>query len=208
MSEIISLSDIDKERNGPPLGDKETWKFLHGKATKEFVLEETTRIDENIEMIGEELKRAAIGISQVFTLQKMLGLQLETFLRMLDTAIPGFRDNYKMEHKRTVAFSNFIDSLNNEGQHSQKPMLEKVDIVRTWNSDKENVKVKGFYFGLPNYLLEKPLEFTEDQAEMLAIEFEFPELFDQYKAARVKAEGVAAAGPVVVPPLEEKPENE
>lgn len=206
-SRIISLSDIDKESGGPSKGDKQTWQFLHSKASKEFVLEETTRIDENIEMIGEEMKRAALGISQVFTLQKMLGLQLETFLRMLDIAVPGFRDNYKTEHKRTVAFSNFIDSLNNEGQHSQKPMMEKVDIVRNWNSNKENVKVKGFYFGLPNYLLEKPLEFTEDQAEMLAIEFEFPESFEQYKMVRAKAEG-KPTGPVEVPPLQEALKNE
>jgi hypothetical protein len=185
MSELISLSDIDRE--AAPTGDKETWKFLHGKATKEFVLNETTRIDENIEMIGEELKRAAMGLSQVFTLQKMLGLQLETFMRMLDTAVPNFRNNFKVEHKKTIQYSTFIDTLNNDGQHAAKPMAEKIDIVRNWNKDEANIKVKGYYFGLPNDILEKPTEYTEDQVEMLALEFDFPEIFDQYKTALAAA---------------------
>jgi hypothetical protein len=186
MSNIISLSDLDKESKATN-GDKETWKYLHGKATKEFVLEETTRIDADIEMIGEELKRSVVGFSQLFTLEKMLGLQLESVISVLDKINPDFRKMFVAEYKRTIAFSAFIDTLNNQGQHADKPILEKAALARDWNSNKENLKVKGLFFGLPDYIITHPTEFTEDQVEILALEFEFSESFEQYKTALAEA---------------------
>ena len=192
MSKIISLEE-ERER-------QEMNRFLRGKATREFVLQEVGRLDADIEMIGEELKRSATGFSQLFTLQKMLGLQFETLVRMLDENVPEFRANFAIEYKRTVSYSNFIESLNNEGTHAAKPMMEKIDIVREWNKNKNNLKIKGFYFGLPEYILSHPTEFTEDQVELLAIEFEFPEVFEQYKSLLSSKEPVVeetvASGPV------------
>lgn len=192
MSKIISLEE-ERER-------QKMNRFLGGKATREFVLQEVGRLDADIEMIGEELKRSATGFSQLFTLQKMLGLQFETLVRMLDENVPEFRANFAIEYKRTVSYSNFIESLNNEGTHAAKPMMEKIDIVREWNKNKNNLKIKGFYFGLPEYILSHPTEFTEDQVELLAIEFEFPEVFEQYKSLLSSKEPVVeetvASGPV------------
>lgn len=194
MSKIISLSDIDNEKH-------EVYKFMQGKATKEFVLQEVERSAIELQdILKGELQRAASGFSQLFTLQKVVGLQLETLIRMLDTAVPDFRSNFAIEYKRTIEMSNFIDSLNNEGQHAAKPMLEKVDIVRDWNKDKDRLKIKGIYFGLPSYILSNPTEFTEDQVELLALEFEFPEVFDQYKSILASHNAVVeertVAGPV------------
>ena len=196
MSKIISLNDLNNE-------DHELYKFMHGKATKQFVIEEVYKANTELQdIMKEELGRAASGFSQIFTLQKIIGLQFETLVRMLDSAVPEFRSNFGNEYKRTIEFSNFIDSLNNDGQHAEKPMLEKIDIVRDWNLNKENIKVKGLFFGLPNYILSNPEEFTTDQVEFLAIEFEFPEVFEQWVSINAAKNPVVTetvvAGPVEV----------
>lgn len=205
-SGLISLDDMNN--------DQKVYRFLHGKATKEFVLNETTRIDKDIEMIGEELKRSAVGFSQLFTLQKMLGLQFETMVRMLDTNVPDFRKNFTIEYRRTMLMSQFLDTLNGQGQSSEKPMMEKVDLVRGWNADKENIKIKGAFFGLPDFILSNPTDFTEDQVELLVLEFDCAEIFDQYKSLLAKKDAEVTesvvAGPiteapplVLVPPVQE-----
>ena len=195
MSKIIQLSDLEGE-------DREAWKFAQGKASKQFVIEEVYKANTELQdIMKEELQRSAQGFSQLFTIQRIMGLQVETLIRMLDRAVPEFRTNFGVEYKRTVEFSTFIDTLNGDGQHSAKPMLEKVDLARDWNKDKDNLKIKGFFFGLPNYILSNPTEFTEDQVELLALEFEFPEIFDQYKsllsAKKPVVEETVVAGPVV-----------
>ncbi len=185
MSNIIQLSDLDGE-------NKEAWKYAQGKATKQFVIEEVYKANTELQdIMKEELQRSAQGFSQLFTLQKMLGLQMETFVRMFDAAIPEFRSNFGIEFKKTIEMSNFVDSLNTDGQHGSKPMSEKIDFVRDWNRDKEHIKIKGAFFALPNYILSHVEEFTEDQVEFLAIEFEFPEIFEQFKSL------LAAKNPVV-----------
>jgi hypothetical protein len=167
--------------------EREKAQWMEGRASRLFVLTEVNKVYAEIEMIGEELKRASVGFSQLFTLQKMMGLQLETLVRMLNDAVPEFRKKFEGEYKRTILFSQFIESFNKEGLNSEKPFREKIDIVRAWNNDSKNVKVTGLYFGLSDYVLNNISEFTEEEVATFEDEFEIPDLASEFSKKKLEA---------------------
>lgn len=152
--------------------EREQQQWMEGKASRTFVLNEVNKIYKEFEMIGDELKRASMGFSQLFQFQKMMGLQLETFVRMLNDAVPEFKTNFAKEYERTIVFGNFIDSLNNTGANGAKPMREKIDLAREWNGVTGNLPVSGMYFGLFEYMMENIKEFTEEDIHDLCATFD------------------------------------
>lgn len=175
MSNILNFSQMPNLKS-----ENEKQQWMEGKASRLFVLNEVGKIYPELEMIGEELKRAAVGFSQIFTLQKILGLQMETLVRLIDKAVPDFKNQFQEEYKKTIEFSQFLESFSSEGANGAKPFREKLDMVRDWNKEKD-IKITAMHFGIAEYVVANYSEFTLEEVEALAEEFSVPELVDNYK---------------------------
>lgn len=171
---------------------KEQQQWVEGRASREFVLKETNKIYQELEMIGEELKRSSIGFSQVFQFSKMLGMQTETLIRMLNDAVPEFKSNFKKEFARTISLTKFLESLNSTGQNSAKPMAERIDMARAWNAVEGNLSVSGIYFGLPEYILNNISEFSEETLQELCSEFDMSDFSNAFQKKRTENQDVTS----------------
>jgi hypothetical protein len=160
---------------------KEQQQWMEGKASRTFVLQEVNKIYQEFEMIGEELKRSSLGFSQVFQFSKMLGMQVETLIRMLNDAVPEFKTNFTKEFQRTISLTQFIESLNNFGSNSSKPMAEKIDLAKSWNAAEGNLPVSGVYFGLPEYILNNIKDFSEEELSDLCSTLDMSSYLETFK---------------------------
>src|SRR3974390_428468 len=119
MSDIIRPGIVMPENV-----DREFW--LKGKPTRQEVLTEVASSIAEIQVaLNGQLQRMGNGMSQAFNMVRILGKQLETLVRMMDMAVPGFRENFKVEVVKTMKMVEFLDTIMTPGEHSAKPIKQR-----------------------------------------------------------------------------------
>lgn len=149
-------------------------QWLKGKPTREDlfeVIQEVLKVSKSTEALQELLAAQSRSLSQIFQLTRITGLQNETLVRMMEKAVPGYRENYELELGKTFAMVAFLDDVNSdpkpgkEGEKVPPPisMREKINKVLEWNRTEGNIPVEAKHFGLSEYIAEHPAEFTEEE---------------------------------------------
>jgi hypothetical protein len=168
MSELILPENIAKTM--PNLrSDREQAQWWEGKATRRELAVQVAHITERID---KEMHSVAKTLSNVYSMARVNGLQLETMVRMLNKGVPDFKKVFNQEFNLTLQYVGFLDTINPRGEHSEKPMKEKIEMVRAWNAREDAVKVIAAHFGLDMYIVEHSDEFTPEEREALKIEFD------------------------------------
>lgn len=186
MSKVISLEDArvkeDLIKNSAPnfKSDKETNQWLQGKISRGDVILLIGTVREEFEKlkvdVSNHLAELASQQQQALYLTRMLGLQIETILRIAEgdgTENPKMRAKFKYEFKRTVEFASFLDKLNPSGEFYNKSMKEKLELIKEWNNNSENYFINRDYIGLKNYIETHPDEFTEQEVREYQVLFNF-----------------------------------
>lgn len=162
-----SLVDMPNFRS-----DREVDQFLSGKPTR---AELSKAIENTHKSLQSSIDNQFLQVHQAFSnlsnLTRLHGLQIETLVRFIDSVVPDFKKNYHVELNKTLSFTVFLDSVNPPGEHSGKPMQERINLVREWNKTEGNIKAEGFHFGLPKYILAHLSEFTPQELADLNQEF-------------------------------------
>ena len=188
------MSDLILPGNMPSFGsDREGAQWLNGKPTRAELQAEMTKVSGVMQSaINGELSKISQVVARMFSMIRTNGLQLETCVRMLDSAVPGFRDNFEKEFQKTIALVNFLDKVNPPGEHSENPIRQRIDIVRGWNAQEDVLKVKGLHFGLDAYIHDHPSEFSEEEIKAFNEEFDMevtkmplPEVVTQDRVAEI-----------------------
>lgn len=149
--------------------DQSAAQWFEGKATRRELAVQVTNISNRID---KEMQAVAKMTSNVYSMSRVNGLQLETIVRMLNKSVPDFKKVFQEEFTLTLQYVSFLDTINPRGEHSEKPMKEKIEIVRSWNAREDCVKVVGAHFGLDTYIIEHSDEFTPEEREQLKVEFD------------------------------------
>ncbi len=153
--------------------DREQAQWWEGKISRREVAVQVNNLTKQFnEKLDKELFSVSKMMSNVFNLARVNGLQTETLIRLLETAVPGYKDNFDIEFKKTLHLVGFLDAINPPGQHSQKPIKERIQLVRDYNAIEGCVKAKGEHFNLEDYIVAHPDEFSVEEREELSKEFE------------------------------------
>lgn len=154
-------------------GEHEREQWMAGKPSRQEVMSEVAaNIAGLTKTLNEQLQRIGGGMTQAFDMIRLLGQQNETMVRMMDIAVPGYRRMFTQELAKTGKMVEFLDTIMAPGEHSQKPIRERIELVRGWNAQENVVKVMGEHWKLDEYIRENSTEFTEEEIEALNKEFE------------------------------------
>lgn len=148
--------------------EREQAQWWEGKISRREVAVQIAQINQRLE---KELHGVARMVSNVYSMARVNGLQSETMVRMMEMAVPGYEEKFDEEFKKTLALVGFLDTINPPGEHSQKPIKEKIQMIRDWNAIEGSVKVKGEQFSLDSYIVKHPEEFTQEELAELSEEF-------------------------------------
>ena len=152
--------------------DREAAQWFEGKPTRREVLTETKRMSDVVQAaVNNEFAKVGNTLGQIVGMIRTQGLELEALVVSLDNAAPGFREGYLKEFRRQSEFVMFLEDFAKEGQHAEKPIKEKIDMVRAWNVREDVVKVYGDKFLLKKTIEAHHSEFTPE--ELVALESEF-----------------------------------
>ena len=152
--------------------DRDAAKWYEGKPTRTEVINEVKRISELVkDSVNVEFVKIGQTLSQLIGMIRTQGLELEALVESLDKAAPGFREGYIKEFRRQSEFSMFLEEFTDQGQHSSKPIREKLDMVRAWNAREDVVQVYGDKFIFKKYIESHNNDFTPE--ELVALESEF-----------------------------------
>ena len=64
-----------------------------------------------------------------------------------------------------------MEDFSKEGQHAEKPVKEKLDMVRAWNAREDVVKVYGDKFLFKRLIEANPSDFTPEELKSIEEEF-------------------------------------
>src|ERR1035437_4397015 len=184
MSELILPPGMASEM--PNLGEREQAQWWAGKATRREVEVQLQAIRTRLD---KELHSVAKMMSSVYSMARVNGLQAETMVRMMEKAVSGYDEKFDEEFKKTLALIGFLDTINPPGEHSQKPIKERIQMVRDWNAIEDGVKAKGEQFSLDTYIMRNQKEFTPEEVADLSVGFsmklpEMPPVIEVQEAVR------------------------
>lgn len=148
---------------------REQAQWWIGKPTRRDMAIQVKSISDRID---KEMKAVAKMTSSVYSMARVNGLQLETMVRMLNKSMPDFKKVFNQEFNLTLQYVGFLDTINPRGEYYEKPMKEKIEMVRAWNAREDVVKVIAAHFGLDTYIIEHSDEFTPEEREALKVEFD------------------------------------
>lgn len=152
--------------------DRDAAKWYEGKPTRMEVINEVKRMSESITAnMNVEFTKIGSTFGQLIGMVRTQGLELEALVVSLDKAAPGFREGYVKEFKRQSEFVMFLEEFSQHGAHAEKPIKEKLDMVRAWNAQEDAVQVYGDKFIFKKYIEAHSNEFTPE--ELVALESEF-----------------------------------
>lgn len=149
--------------------EREQAQWWEGKSTRRDLAIQVKNISDRID---KEMQAVAKMTSSVYSMARVNGLQLETMVRMLNKSVPDFKKVFEEEFHLTLQYVGFLDQLNPRGEYYEKPMKEKIEMVRAWNAREDVVKVVAAHFGLDQYIIEHSDEFTPEEREALKVEFD------------------------------------
>ena len=185
------MSNLDVNLgNMPNFGSsREADQYLQGKPTRAEMMSDMQKMWEKLlELVHGQAQYSSGTIGRIGHMARLNGLQLDTMVRLIEKAVPDFEKNFKLEFQKTLDFVAFLDTINPPGEHSEKPIRERIDIVRAWNSVPEHeLKAKSEHFGLSRYIMQNPTEFTAEEVEALNVEFSMDAVVPTKEA--VNAEG-------------------
>ena len=183
MSEIIAPPNFKSER------EQEQW--LSGKATRIELTQALMASEERtVKGVNEQLGKMGNMMQTLFTLNRVNGMQLESLVRLMEKAVPDFRDNFLKEFEKTKELVLFLDKFSNNGEFAGKPIKEQIQLYRDWNANTEHVQITGKHTNIQKYVMEHTDEFNQEELDALRTDFDI--------MVPVIPEPVAEAGPVTV----------
>jgi hypothetical protein len=182
MSELILPPGMAAEM--PNLGEREQAQWWAGKPTRR---EMEIQLEGVRKQLIKEMYSISKMMSNIYSMARVNGLQMETMVRMMEIAVPGYKEHFEVEFKKTLAFVGFLDTMNPPGEHSKKPIKERIQMVRDWNAIEGGVKATGDHFGLEDYIVKHPTEFVPEEIEELTKEFDLhlPEMPQKIEVTEV-----------------------
>lgn len=169
MSDLILPDSVTKTMPNFRGNEKQQADWWEGKTPRREMAVQVKNISDRID---NEMRSVAKMTSNIYSMARVNGLQLETIVRMLNKSVPDFKKVFEEEFNLTLQYVSFLDTINPRGEHSEKPMKEKIEIVRAWNAREDAIKVVGAHFGLEQYIIEHSNEFTPEEREALKVEFD------------------------------------
>jgi len=181
--------------------DKEVAFWINGKASRKDVLEVQTEV-QKLQKVVEQLQHMVSMqnnmVGKVFSYTQLNGMQNETMVRMMDIAVPGYRENFQAQFAKTVELVTFVETINPKGKDANKTMKEKIELVREWQKNPEHLTIRGFHFGLDEYLKTEQKEFTPEEVAALKDEFDIKDEVEEVVATPevVEAQNESTEKPV------------
>lgn len=167
MSEIITPENMPNL-----LHEHEQRQWLEAKATRrDLEMLKMSMKQQFDQQLGANLKNIASTMSRIYAMARMNGLQVDTITRIVGAAVPDFEKTFEIELKKTMDLTQFLDTMTQGGGNADKTYKEKVELIRGWNSRDDVLKAEGSHFGLEEYVLAHPDEFTAEEIEALNKDF-------------------------------------
>lgn len=168
------IIDPNEMNNAPNfVNEQDAAKWLEGKPNRREIIAEIKRMREGvIEASNNEFMKIGQTLSKLVGMVRIKGIELESLVESLDKAAPGFREGYITEFNRQFDFVQFVEGFIEQGEHSEKPIREKIDIIRSWNAVETNVPIKGNKFIIRKQIEVSAAEFTPEELKALEEEFD------------------------------------
>ena len=111
---------------------------------------------------------------QTFSAMRLQSHQIDTLVRLTTGGSSEARQKFYHELRRTMTFAEFVDSLTSKrGAHYEKPMREKVEMLRSWNKQDDVILCDFDLLQLQAYITDFPAEFSKAEIADLEKEFNF-----------------------------------
>lgn len=168
------IIDPNELNNAPNfVNEQDAAKWLDGKPTRREIIAEIKRMREAvIASTNNEFMKVGQTLSRLVGMVRIKGIELEAVVESLDKAAPGFREGYISEFNRQFDFVQFVEGFIEDGEHSGKPIKEKIDIIRSWNAVETNVPIKGKKFIIKKQIEVEAAQFTPEELKALEEEFD------------------------------------
>jgi hypothetical protein len=172
----MGVQDVLIQKFLPTNADINMW--LGGKPTRGDVFAYVGVIQEQLSEMNDFLKQTMGNIggrtNQIMAAMRLTNHQIDTLLRVASGGKHEDRQKFFTELRKTIAFADFIDSLMaKSGQHYEKTIREKLEMLRGWNNLPDVVRCDFDGLQLQKYIQENPEEFTVDEVVLLEKEFNF-----------------------------------
>jgi hypothetical protein len=152
--------------------DREAQQWMAGKPTRYEVGELLKRDAQATQMaMNHEFAKIGNTFGQLIGMVRTQGLEMEALVVCIDRAVPGFREGYIKEFQKQSEFVMFLEGFTKEGEHSDKPIREKLDMARAWNAQEDVVQIYGDKFLFKKFIEAHHTEFTPDELSALQTEF-------------------------------------
>jgi hypothetical protein len=172
----MGVQDVLVQKFLPSGVDINQW--LGGKPSRADTFAYVGVIQEQLTEMNDFLKGTMGNVggrtNQIMAAMRLMNHQIDTLLRIGSGGKHEDRQKYFGELRKTIAFAEFIDSLMaNAGQHFNKTIREKLELLRGWNTLPDVVRCDFDGLQLQRYIQENPKEFTLDEIVLLEKEFNF-----------------------------------
>lgn len=202
----MGVRDVLVEKFLPANADINMW--LGGKPTRGDVFAYVGVIQDQLTEMNDYLKQTLGNIggrtNQIMAAMRLTNHQIDTLLRIASGGKHEDRQKFFVELRKTIAFADFIDSLMAKaGQHYEKTIREKLEMLRGWNNLPDVVRCDFDGLQLQRYIQENPTEFTVDEVVLLEKEFNFVAdklILDQIEVGEELNVSPTADAPAARPP--------
>ena len=172
----MSLRDMILDKYAP--SGVQVVQWLQGRPTRDEVLNYLQyTVDElnNIKkFISETMEKFDKKTVQTFSAMRLQSHQIDTLVRLTTGGSSEARQKFYHELRRTMTFAEFVDSLTSKrGAHYEKPMREKVEMLRSWNKQDDVILCDFDLLQLQAYITDFPAEFSKAEIADLEKEFNF-----------------------------------
>lgn len=184
MSDLITdLNQVNMPNFNSPRAEAQ---WLEGKPTRNEMAAQVANAMKMIEnAVNGQMQQVNHAMNVMFNMNKINGMQIQTIIRVIDQAVKDMPDKedvlkgktfvqkFEEEFVKTQKAVMFLESLDpNSGSDGSLPMEQKLEKARSWNANEQNVKVKGFQFGLEDYVKTNMNKYSEEDVEVLNEEFQ------------------------------------